>query len=42
LVVGLFLGLMIPFLIEGVQEPEPLTVDINENLSTGKPQIKSF
>jgi uncharacterized protein involved in exopolysaccharide biosynthesis len=42
LVVGLFLGLMIPFLIEGVQEPQPLTVDMNENLTTGKPQIKSF
>lgn len=41
LVVGIFLGLMIPFLIEGVQEPESL-VEINENLVGGKSQIKSI
>lgn len=41
-VVGLLIGLMIPFLIEGVQEPDPLSVNINENLGTGKSQIKSF
>ncbi len=39
-VVGLLIGLMIPFLIEGVREPESF-VEINENLVGGKSQIKS-
>jgi uncharacterized protein involved in exopolysaccharide biosynthesis len=38
-VVGLLLGLVIPFLIEGVKEPQPIELDAN--LSTEKSRVKS-